>query len=118
AVKLVELESIEIEPEVVVLGTGDAVSFHVGAKADGKKVELSEGMLEVLSGDENIAKLEDGNIVASAKGETKLDVIIGSASRAVPVYVDLAEGRMLEDFETADAIHPIDGTVYDNEATT
>jgi hypothetical protein len=116
-VKTVKLDKITAEPSVIVLGSGDTAKLDISGIADGQPISLTPEMVEITPADNSIVSIKDGVVKGLQKGQTELLVKIGSSKTAVPVYIDMAQGRLIEDFESIDSLAAIVGTQFDETAT-
>lgn len=117
SVKLVKLDELRLEPQVVVLGSEDSIDLHVIAKAGGQRIQLAPEAVQISAGDKSILEVAGVTVRGKSKGRTSLKVTVGALTQSFPAFVDLARSVTIEDFDAVHGFTGFGGTGFDAEGT-
>ncbi|MCX7718562.1 MAG: phosphodiester glycosidase family protein [Candidatus Sumerlaeaceae bacterium] len=115
-IESVRLDSLTVEPNPVVLSSGESEVLTIRAETATGPLELVPAMVSVKVSD-SIVSASVRTVEGRRKGRTWLTVSAGDFSTTVPCFVDEYRSVSIENFDDAARLTPLSGVNFDTSAT-
>ncbi|MCX7964316.1 MAG: phosphodiester glycosidase family protein [Candidatus Sumerlaea chitinivorans] len=105
-IRVVRIDELQVEPEVVVVQSRECVPFEIRAQSGSVEVPLRPEMVELLFEDKKVTATLN-QICGVTTAATTLIARVGKIEKRIPCYVNLVDSRIVESFDS-----PVTATVY------
>lgn len=112
-VTTVELDSLRVIPEVLVLSSGEIAELEILAASEGRNVPLQPEMILLHSSD-NCLSASAVSVQGRCAGDGKLEVAVGKEKHLISYFVDHFDSVAIAEFDDPLSSMTLGGTNFDS----